>query len=282
MNSPMPPLDQTSEDFPQSPGRRYRILALLLRHIYLMQGSWPRVLEMMYWPTIQIILWGFMTEFFLTHSSWVAQASGVLISAVLLWDMLFRAQLGFSLSFLEELWSRNIGNLAISPIRPWEFLTGLMLMSLLRTIIAIIPATFVAILLYETSIYDLGLPLVAFFANLMLMGWALGMIVCALILRVGLGAESMAWLVIFLIAPVSAIYYPVTVLPEWLQTVAWSLPTAPVFEGMRSVLFEGTFREDLFTRALSLNAVYFSVSALLFLWSWRDSRRRGKLLDIGE
>ena len=282
MNSPMPPLDQTSEDFPQSPGRRYRILALLLRHIYLMQGSWPRVLEMMYWPTIQIILWGFMTEFFLTHSSWVAQASGVLISAVLLWDMLFRAQLGFSLSFLEELWSRNIGNLAISPIRPWEFLTGLMLMSLLRTIIAIIPATFVAILLYETSIYDLGLPLVAFFANLMLMGWALGMIVCALILRVGLGAESMAWLMIFLIAPVSAIYYPVTVLPEWLQTVAWSLPTAPVFEGMRSVLFEGTFREDLFTRALSLNAVYFSVSALLFLWSWRDSRRRGKLLDIGE
>ena len=259
-----------------------RIAAMILRHIYLLRTSWPRIFELMYWPTIQIVLWGFITRYLMASSSVIAQASGVLISAVLLWDVLFRGQLGYSLSILEEIWSRNLANLSVSPLRPVEFLVALTTMSLIRTLIGILPATGLAIVFYDTSIYDLGLPLVAFFANLLVLGWAIGMMVSALILRVGLGAESTAWLAIFLIAPVSAIYYPVAVLPEWLQAVAWSLPTAPVFEGMRAILMEGQFRPDLLIHAALLDLVYLAVGAGLFLYSFQVARRRGLLLQVGE
>ncbi len=259
-----------------------RIGAMILRHVYLLRTSWPRLFELMYWPTIQIVLWGFITRYLVTSSSVIAEASGVLISAVLLWDVLFRGQLGFSLSFLEEIWSRNLANLSVSPLRPAEFLVALTVMSLIRTLIGILPATGLAIVFYDASVYDLGLPLVAFFLNLLVFGWAIGMMVSALILRVGLGAESTAWLAIFLIAPVSAIYYPVAVLPEWLQAVAWCLPTAPVFEGMRAILMEGQFRPDLRVHAILLDLVYLAIGAGLFLYSFQVARRRGLLLQVGE
>lgn len=259
-----------------------RIGAMVLRHAYLLRTSWPRVFEMMYWPTIQMVLWGFFTVFLASNSSYVAKATGVLISAVLLWDVLFRGQLGFSLSFLEEIWSRNLGNLSVSPLKPAELMAALMTMSVIRTLIGVLPAAGLAIVFYHVSVFALGLPLVVFFANLLVMGWAIGMLVCALILRVGQGAENVAWLAIFLIAPVSAIYYPVSVLPGWLQTVAWALPTAAVFEGMRAILIEGIVRGDLLLRAALLNGLYLSVAAATFLYSHHVARRRGLLLQIGE
>jgi ABC-2 type transport system permease protein len=259
-----------------------RIGAMVLRHVYLLRTSWPRIFELMYWPTIQMVLWGFITLFLMQHSSYIAQAAGVLVSAVLLWDVLFRGQLGFSLSFLEEIWSRNLGNLCVSPLTIGEFLIALMVMSLIRTLLGLLPAAGLAIVFYQVSLFDLGLPLLAFFANLLVMGWAIGMMVTALILRVGLGAENVAWLAIFLIAPVSAIYYPVAVLPDWLQAVAWVLPTAAVFEGMRGVLIEGVFSLPLLLRAVALNAVYLGLGAAAFFYAFRVARRRGLLLQIGE
>lgn len=259
-----------------------RIGAMVLRHAYLLRTSWPRIFEMMYWPTIQMVLWGFITVFLASNSSYIAQATGVLISAVLLWDVLFRGQLGFSLSFLEEIWSRNLGNLSVSPLKPAEMMAALMTMSLIRTLIGVLPAAGLAIVFYEVSVFELGLPLLAFFSNLLVMGWAIGMLVCALILRVGLGAESVAWLAIFLIAPVSAIYYPVEVLPGWLQAVAWTLPTAAVFEGMRAILIDGLVRGDLLIRSALLNLLYLTIAAATFLYSHQVARRRGLLLQIGE
>ena len=259
-----------------------RLGAMVLRYVLLFRGSWPRIFELMYWPTIQMILWGFITKFLLTNSSWVAQAAGVLIAAVLLWDVLFRSQLGFSLSFLEEMWSRNLGHLFVSPLRAYEMVAALMVMSFLCTLIGVIPAALLAIPFYHFSVFDLGLPLIAFFANLLIMGWAIGLCVSALILRFGLGAESLAWLAIFLMAPISAIYYPVSVLPGWLQWVAWALPSAHVFEGMRAILFEHAVRIDLMRNALALNALYIGLGVAVFLYSVHVARKRGLLLQMGE
>lgn len=262
-----------------SPGRVY---AMLLRYLYLLRSSWPRVFELVYWPTVQMILWGFMTQFFATNSSWVARAVGVLLAAVLLWDVLFRSQLGVSMSFLEEIWARNLGHLSVSPLRPYEWILSLLAMSLVRVLIGVVPAALLAIPLYEYSIFSLGLPLLAFFVNLLVMGWGLGLMICALILRHGQGAESMAWMAIFILAPVSGIYYPVAVLPGWLQPVAWLLPSAHVFEGMRAVMFEHVFRFDHLAAAIGLNVLYLLVGAALFLLAFRAARHRGALLQVGE
>lgn len=256
--------------------------ALVLRYLYLLRGSWPRILELAYWPSIQIVLWGLISKHFFGHSSAVVEATGALLAAVLLWDVLFRGQLGYSISFLEELWSRNLGQLFISPLRPYEFVLALISISLVRTLVGVIPAALLAIPLYGYSIFDLGLPLLAFFVNLMMTGWALGLLVTALLLRVGLGAESVVWMALFLIAPTSAIYYPVSVLPEWLQIVAWALPPAYVFEGMRGILFDGVFRMDFLGAAFALNLAYLLLGAAVFMNAFHAARRHGLLHQAGE
>ncbi|MCW8914330.1 MAG: ABC transporter permease [Magnetovibrio sp.] len=259
-----------------------RILAVMLRHLYVLRRSWPRLLELAYWPLIQMILWGFVTKFFMGHSSWVAEAAGVLISAVLLWDVLFRANLGVSLPFIEEMWSRNLAQLFVSPLRDAELISALILMSLVRTLISVTPAAFLAMPLYDVWVFELGIPLLAFFTNLLVFGSVIGITVAGLILRFGLGAESLCWLGIFLLAPVSAIYYPVDALPVWLQWVALSLPSAHTFEGMRMVLFDGVFSWHHFGWAVGLNVVLLSGATAFFLHMMKMARVKGLLMQQGE
>ncbi|HLI10988.1 MAG TPA: ABC transporter permease [Alphaproteobacteria bacterium] len=259
-----------------------RVGAMVLRYLYLLRGSWPRIAELVYWPVVQMILWGLITKFFVTNSSWIAQAGGVLIAGVLLWDVLVRSQFGIAVSFLEEVWSRNLGQLFVTPLRPYELMLSFAAMSLLRTLIGVVPAALLAIPLYSYSIFTLGLPLLAFFVNLMIFGWAIGLAISGCILRYGLGAENLAWLAIFAFAPISGVYYPVAILPHWLQPVAWLLPSVYVFEGMRAVMFEHIFRSDLILRALALNALYLTLGGATFLAFFRAVRRRGLLLQMGE
>lgn len=259
-----------------------RVLAMVLRHLYLLRSSWPRVLELMYWPTVQMVLWGFITVFLAGHSSYIAQAPGVLISAVLLWDVLFRSQLGTSLIFMEEMWSRNLGHLFVSPLRPYELVCALLVISLVRTLIGVGGAALAAAALFHYSILQLGLPLVAFLLNLIVMGWAVGLVMAGIVLRFGVGAENMAWIAIFALQPISGVYYPIGVLPPVLQAVAAAVPSSYVFEGMRAVLFEHTLRVDLLLGAALLNVVYLAGGVASFLYFFKVARVRGLLLHVGE
>ncbi|MBI3993265.1 MAG: ABC transporter permease [Candidatus Lambdaproteobacteria bacterium] len=263
-------------------GSAERVAAMLLRYGYLLRGSWPRLLELVYWPTVQMMLWGFMTNFLVTNSTWVAQAAGVLISGVLLWDILYRSQLGVAMMFLEEMYARNLGQLFVSPLRPLEWVISLVTVSLLRTLISFVGASLLAILFYHFSIFSLGFPLIFFFFNLMVMGWAIGLAVCGLVLRYGMGAESMAWVAIFALAPFTGIYYPIGSLPAPLQVFAHLLPSSYVFEGMRAVLIQHVVRYDLLRNAVALNVVYMVLGTIAFLIAFRAARVRGMLIHVGE
>jgi len=259
-----------------------RIAAMVLRYLYLLRNSWIRVVELGYWPLMQMIMWGFMTEFLMRSESPVLRAGGMLIAAVLLWDVMFRSNIGVAVSFLEEMYSRNLAQLFVSPLRPYEWAISLLVISLIRTVIGVLPAALLAIPLYNYSIFEMGLPLIAFFANLMLFGGAIGLAIAGMVLRYGLGAESLAWVGIFLIAPVTGIYYPISTLPDWLQPVAWAFPSSAVFEGMRAVLAGGVFRTDLFILAGALNVVYMLAGVAIFLGVFRLARVKGLLLRMGE
>ena len=239
-----------------------RIGAMMLRYWYLLRSSWPRLLDLVYWPTVQMVTWGFLQYYITSNAGFFARAGGTFIGAVLLWDILFRGQLGFSISFLEEMWSRNIGNLMMSPLRPIEFIAALMVMSVVRLSIGAVPVTFLAIGFFGFNLYGLGFALVAFFFNLMLTSWAIGIFVSGLILRNGMGAENLAWSIMFLFMPLTCVYYPVTTLPVWLQPVAWVLPPTYVFEGMRALLIQKVFRGDLMLDALALNVVLFAAGRI--------------------
>ena len=161
-----------------------------------------------------MITWGFLQYYIAQNAGFFARAGGTFIGAVLLWDILFRGQLGFSISFLEEMWARNIGNLMMSPLRPFEFITALMVMSVVRLSIGVIPVTLLAFAFFGFNLYGFGLALVAFFINLMLTSWAVGIFVSGLVLRNGLGAENLAWSIMFLFMPLTCVYYPVTTLAD--------------------------------------------------------------------
>ena len=260
-----------------------RISAMLLRHWYLLRKSPIRLGELAYWPTMQMIMWGYLAKYLSVPGAPVAaQAGGLLIAGVLLWDVLFRSQIGVALSFLEELYSRNLGHLFISPLRTWELVASMMLMSLGRTLFGVGIAASFAVLVHGYSILGLGPGLAAFFGNLMVLGFAFGLAAAALVLRYGLAAENFAWGFVFAIAPISGIYYPVSVLPVWLQPIARALPSTHVFEGMRALGIKGVFRWDYFWIAVGLNLVYLALAALAFVIAFRSAREMGLLLQSGE
>jgi ABC-2 type transport system permease protein len=260
----------------------HRINAMVLRYLYLLRSSWSRILELIYWPAVQLFVWGFLQYYIAQNSGFFARAAGMFIGAVLLWDILFRGQLGFSVSFLEEMWSRNLANLMFSPLRPIEFVAALMVMSIVRLAIGMVPVTIMALVFFGFNFYSLGFALAAFFLNLILTSWSVGIVVSGFVMRNGMGAESLAWTVMFVLMPLTCVYYPVSVLPTWLQWIAWALPPTYVFEGMRALVLEQTFRADLMVAAFVLNVVYFAIAVAVFLALLRSARRIGSLLQSGE
>ena len=142
--------------------------------------------------------------------------------------------------------------------------------------------TGLALFLFHFNFYGIGLPLIAFFCNLIFTSWSVGILVSGLVLRNGLGAESIVWTLMFAIMPLSCIYYPVSVLPHWLQVVAWTLPPTYVFEGMRALLVDHVFRADLMLEAAGINVGLLIASFAAFLALLRSARRNGSLLGGGE
>jgi ABC-2 type transport system permease protein len=263
-------------------GSLTRIGAMTLRYCYLLRSSPPRLLELVYWPAMQMLVWGFLQLFLSEDRSSLAMISGTFVGAILLWDVLFRGQLGFSISFMEEVWSRNIANLMMSPLRPIELAASLMLISVLRLLIGMVPVSLLALGLFGFNIYGLGTALVVFFISLVLTAWAIGLCVCGLVLRYGMGIESLAWSLVMLLLPLCCVYYPVWILPEWLQPIAWSLSPTYIFEGLRAAVLDHVFRADLMAKALALDAIYLAAGLATFVLLLRNARQKGALVAIGE
>src|SRR5262245_39974084 len=216
-----------------------RVLAMVLRHWYVIRSSWPRTAELIYWPLVQMLTWGFLQSYLAHTTSFATKAAGLFIGAVLLWDILVRSQLGFAVAFLEEIWSRNLGHLMMSPLRPGELVAALMLVSLIKLTVAMVPVAGLAYLFFHFNVLSLGLAFAAFFANLVIMSWSLGLVSTGVVLRWGLGAESFAWLIVFVFLPLCCVYYPVSTLPDWLQPVVLALPATFVFVGRAGIVREG-------------------------------------------
>jgi ABC-2 type transport system permease protein len=180
------------------------------------------------------------------------------------------------------MWSRNLGHLFVSPIRSWEMATGIIIAALLRTLLGLVPVSLMAWAFFGYDIYTLGLPLIVFFAILQMFSWSIGLAMSGMIMRVGQSAESFAWAAVFILMPLSGVYYPVSVLPKWLQVISYGLPPAYVFEGMRAILLEKTVHWHGLAIAFGLSVVYLVIGFQIFQWFFRLSRRAGTLLGQGE
>ncbi len=260
----------------------HRVAGLMLRHYYIFKHSGLRIVELVYWPLMQVFMWGYLQIFIENTGSLLITTSGVFLGAVMLWDTLFRGQLGFSISFLEEMWSRNIGHLLLSPLRPIEMLLAFMMFSLLKVFVGLFPVIIVAYFLFDFNLFQMGFAIILFFTSIFLTSWSIGLPIIGMILRYGLGAEGLAWTIPFALLPLACVYYPVDVLPDVLYYIAHMLPPTYVFEALRSLLIDNILDFNLLFYSMLLNALYFVVGLRIFYLFLRSAKKNGKLLQTGE
>ena len=234
-----------------------------------------------FWPLLDLMLWGFVTLYLRNFRQDLPKFVTFFLGALILWDILYRAQQGISVSFLEEVWSKNLLNLFVSPMRPSELLAALMSISVFKLLMAGGVSALLAWFFFSFNLFVLGISLLPFVLNLMLMGWAIGIVTMASILRYGQEAEVMAWGLAFLVQPISAVFYPVSVLPAWLQPLALMIPASHIFEGMRAVVETGAIPTASLIKATLLNLVYLGLAIYFFYRNLRIVKIKGLLMRSG-
>lgn len=260
-----------------------RLAALFERQWVLTAGSWPRIVDLFYWPAVQITIWGFIqVHVFSALDGAGAVVLGAVLGAVLLWDVCWRSQLGLSLAYFEEIWSRNLGNLFVSPLRPIELLASLMTVSLSKVAVAMVPAVLLAGFVFGFNIFTVGPVLALFVLNLVVFGWSLSLAAAGLVTRFGQGAQDMPWAIMFGLTPFCAVYYPVDTLPVALQHVAFALPPAHIFEGLRAIVNQDTIAWHHLAWASGLNLIWVGAGLGLYFWLLDAAREHGNLVEIGE
>ena len=259
-----------------------KIYALALRQLYLIGNSLPRIIDLIYWPTVQIFLWGFISKFFTLNSDYYSNTVGIILTAAILYDFFFRVSISFNMMFLEEIWSRNFTNLFIAPIKLSEIIASLTLTAILRALIGMVPAAIIAIPLFGVSVFALGLPLLFLLLSLYLFGVTLGLLVTSGLLRFGPSFENIAWASLFFLAPLGCIYYPLDILPISLQFVAKGLPLVHIFEEMRNILLNSTVNYFDIIKSISISIVYFILGVIIFYVSYFGAKVRGTLIIMGD
>jgi len=259
-----------------------KIFALSLRHIYLIKGSFPRIIDLIYWPTIQIFLWGFISKFFTLNSTYYENTVGIILSAAILYDFLFRSSISYNMMFLEEIWSRNFTNLFIAPIKLSEIIAALTFTAIFRTLIGLVPAALLAIPFFGVSIFKIGLPLIFLLITLYIFGVTLGLLVTSGLIRFGPSFENIAWASLFFLAPLGCIYYPIDILPAWLQVIAKLLPLVHIFEEMRNILIYDSLNNFQILKAMVISFIYFVLGIFVFYLSYNGAKNRGTLINMGE
>ena len=244
------------------------ISALVLRYLFLYTRSPMRLVELVFWPVVDLVVWGNVTVFIQKNTN-PEFGSFVLffLGGMILWDIMFRAQQGVAISFLEDVWTRN----------PLEYVSATFIVGMMRIIITAIVLSLISWFGYAFNVFTLSWWLIPFFANLMLFGWALGMVSTALILRWGQAAESLAWAIPFFFQPAVAVFYRVEDMPVWAQPIAWCFPPTYIFEGMRSVMKIGTMDWSYLWISFGLNLFYLALAGWLFAWILNLTRKRGLL-----
>ena len=258
----------------------HRVNALLIRHLYLYQRSLPRLMDVFFWPILELLLWGFLSVYLQKLNLTNLNVVTILIGAIIFWDLMSQSQRAISTAFLEEVWERNLLNIFVTPLRISEFLLSSVLIGAVRIVGVGIVMAGLAMLLYHFNIFGFGFYLILFVANLLIFGWTLGLFTTGIILRFGTAAQVLAFGFIFLIQPFSAVFYPVSVLPPAVRYIAYALPSTHVFEGMRTVIATGALPVNQLMWALATNFVYLILVLWFFSRMFARVKEKGMLMKL--
>lgn len=253
----------------------HRVMAVIMRHVYNFGHSWDKIADAFYWPAMDILLWGLTSRYMVEQGGNLPQVVVILLSGLIYWQIVWRSQYEITTNLLEELWSRNLVNLWATPLKLREWLTGVVLLGLLKMGVTLGFASGLAWWLYAVNIYATGWWFVPLLGLLIMTGWWVGLVVSGLIIRFGTRIQTLAWAGVYILAPFSGIFYPVAVLPGWAQVVARMIPTSYAFEGMRQILLGGKWPMDQAVASLGLNLLYLGLAMALFNYMFNQRKAKG-------
>lgn len=236
-------------------------------------------MDIFYWPVMDLLLWGFLSVYLQKTQLSTVNFISIILGALIFWDLLNQSQRAVSVSFLEDVWERNLLNIFVTPLRASEFLVATLFLGFIRILLISIIMGILAFFLYHFDIFTLGWWLIPFFVNLLFFGWSLGIFTIGIIFRYGTQAQILAFGFIFIIQPFAAVFYPVSALPAGIQPLAHIIPASYVFEGMRAVIAGNFPWRDLFM-AFFTNAIYLVLSISFFYIMFRRARRDGRLMKL--
>ncbi|MGH7864823.1 MAG: ABC transporter permease [Candidatus Binataceae bacterium] len=258
----------------------HRVAAVVQRHYYESRRNLDRIIDMLYWPVLDIIVWGFFTLYLASANRLQPDLTSFLLGAAILWGLFYAFQRDMAVGFLDELWTRNLINLFSTPLSVGEYVTGLILVNFVKALVGFAAASAVAWLFYAFNILPVMVAFLPYLLNLILFALSLGVFITGLIFRYTTRIQGLAWSFAGLLQPVSCVFYPISALPIALRTVARALPTTHSFEGMRQVLAGNGFSPRQFWWGLGLNAIYFVIAVVFFRWIFEKARTRGLLVKI--
>lgn len=256
-----------------------RVTAVIIRHLLSWRRSLERIWDSFWWPTFNLFTWGLVT-IFLKYQGTGSIFADIFLGGVVMWMIVNQSQEEMGLVFLQEVWDRNLLNLLSSPLSIWEFTVASIIIGLMKLAVSVLWLLFLAFWLFHFNILVYGLLLVPYAISLLLTGWALGFVINGLILRYGFRVQVFAWSISLLLQPFSAVFFPISILPGWMQIVARGIPTSYIFEGMRLVLQNGRVDYPGLWTAFFLNGVYLVISIWFFVRSYRASRSTGMLVKF--
>jgi ABC-2 type transport system permease protein len=213
-----------------------RVRAVARRHAYVLQRAPQRWFDVVFWPVVDAVLFGSLGVYFSRQSGTGARGVAFLLAGILLFHVVFQAEVSLATGFMEETWSRNLLNLMVTPLTEVEYVAGVVLFGIVKLVIGVSTVALVAFALFAFQITDVGWALVPIVTILLVVGWSVGLVVIGLILRFGQGAEILAWGMLAIVMPLSGIFYPVSALPGLLQPLARLLPTTHAFGAARTVV----------------------------------------------
>jgi ABC-2 type transport system permease protein len=253
----------------------HRIWGLFLRYFYNLLRTYDRLTDVFFWPLVDLVMWGLTSRYIAGSGIGSNQMILAILSGIILWIFPWRGQYEITVSLLEDLWNRNLVNLFATPVLFSEWVVTLLLSGIFKGIISFAFASLMAVLLYATNIYTLGILLLPWAGLLMLFGWVFGLFICGIIMRFGTKIQNLAWTSIYLIAPFVGVYYPISSLPNWAQSVSHFVPASYVFEAMRASIYDSPLPLTDLLWPATLCLIYFVIALVMLYSSYREILKRG-------
>ncbi len=252
-----------------------RIYAVILRYMYTFKHSYDRLTDAFYWPALDLLLWGLTGYYFASISSDTTTAVVGVLSGLIFWIIIWRAQYEVTINLLTELWDKNLINFFGAPLKFSEWIVSVMIVGIIKAFLSFLFAALLAYVFYKVNIFMYGWYLVMFVTLLLLSGWAVGFLVSSILMRYGTKVQTLGWGLVWALAPFAAIYYPLSILPNWAQTIARLLPPSYVFEQMRSFLYNHTVDMGQLGICLGLNIIYLALGFISINMSFKALKKKG-------